>query len=187
MGAKKFSDYAELNNEELVALAQNGDEYAFNSLARRFLNTRYTSSNSAYLDSDDFVQESMFGFLNAVRTYDVQKGVPFEAYAFVCMRNSMNTAAGSISSEVPLDNDSETFSTLEGAEDPLKYVITAERLDEVLKACEVTLSDVEKTVVFFRASGMSYVEIGGKLGMTAKSVDNAVQRARRKLKDVFAE
>ena len=187
MGAKKYSDYVELNNEELVVLAQNGDDYAFNSLARRFLNTRYTNSSSAYLDSDDFVQESMFGFLNAVRTYDSQKGVPFEAYAFICMRNSMNTAAGNVSSDIPVDSSSETFTAVPGSEDPLKYVLTAEHLDEVLNACEVTLSDVEKTVVFFRASGMSYVEIGNKLGMSEKSVDNAVQRARRKLKDVFAE
>ena len=186
MGAKKFSDYVEANNEELVVLAQKGDEYAFNALASRFLNTRYIVSNSTYLDVDDFVQEGMFGFLNAVRTFDVNKGVPFEAYASVCMRNSINTAAGSVSADIPVEADSEAFSVLESTEDPLGHVITAERLNNVLIACEVTLSEVEKTVVFFRASGMSYVEIGEKLGMTAKSVDNAVQRARRKLKDVIA-
>ena len=187
MGAKKSSDYVNLNNEELVLLAQNGDEYAFNSLARRFLNTRFSNTNASYLDSDDFVQEGMFGFLNAVRTFDINKGVPFEAYASVCMRNSINTAAGNISADIPVDSNSETFTGLESAEDPLKHVITAEQLNEVLNACEVTLSEVEKTVGFFRASGMSYFEIGEKLGMTPKSVDNAVQRARRKLKDVFAE
>ncbi len=187
MGTKKYSDYVNLNNEELVLLAQNGDEYAFNTLSRRFLNTRYRNANVAYLDSDDFVQEGMFGFLNAVRTFDINKGVPFEAYAGICMRNSINNAAGNIVSDIPVDGNSETFVGLESAEDPLKHVITAERLNEVLEACEVTLSGVEKTVVFFRASGMSYVEIGEKLGMSPKSVDNAVQRARRKLKNVFAD
>ena len=83
VGAKKFSDYVDANNEELVDLAQNGDEYAFNVLASRFLNTRYIVSGAAYLDVDDFVQEGMFGFLNAVRTFDVKKGVPFEAYASI--------------------------------------------------------------------------------------------------------
>lgn len=186
MSAKKFSDYVEANNEELAVLAQNGDEYAFNALAARFLNTRYIVSNSTYLDIDDFVQEGMFGFLNAVRTFDINKGVPFEAYASVCMRNSINTAAGNISDDIPVDTEAETFAVLESTEDPLKHIITAERLNEVLSACDVTLSEVEKTVVFFRASGMSYIEIGEKLGMTPKSVDNAVQRARRKLKDVIA-
>ncbi len=184
---KKHSDYINLNNEDLVRLAQNGDEYAFNTLARRFLNTRFANTNASYLDTDDFVQEGMFGFLSAVRTYDIEKGVPFDAYASVCMRNSINNATVNISTDIPVDSNSETFTGLESDDDPLKHIITAERLNEVLAACEITLSEVEKTVVFFRAGGMSYSEIGEKLGMSAKSVDNAVQRARRKLKDVFAE
>ncbi len=187
MGTKRYSEYVTLDNEELVRLAQNGDEYAFNALAGRFLNTRYSNSTAAYLDTDDFVQEGMFGFLNAVRTFDSQKGVPFEAYASVCMRNSINTAAGNVAGELPIDSSTEAYTNIDGGDDPLKYVLTAERLNEVLAACEVSLSEVEKTVVFLRAGGMSYVEIGKKLGMSPKSVDNAVQRARRKLKDVFSE
>lgn len=185
--SKKYSEYSALTNEELVQLTQTGDEYAFDVLARRFLNTRYINTTAAYLDTDDFVQEGMFGFLNAVRTYDASKGVPFEAYAFVCMRNSINTAAYNASGDIPVEDTSEVYQGLESAEDPLKQILTTERLNEVLNACEVSLSEVEKTVVFFKASGMSYAEIGVKLGMTPKSVDNAVQRARRKLKDVFSE
>lgn len=187
MAMKKHSDYVNLKNEELVFEAQNGDEYAFNALARRFLNTRFAKTNASYLDTDDFVQEGMFGFLSAVRTYNAEKGVPFEVYASVCMRNSINNAAGNVSADIPVDSSSETFADIESDDDPLKYVITAERLNEVLEACEITLSEVEKTVVFFRAGGMSYSEIGKKLGMSSKAVDNAVQRARRKLKDVFSE
>lgn len=184
---KKYSEYIPLENEALVKLAQQGDEYAFNTLAARFLNTRYTDSDAAYVDSDDFVQEGMFGFLNAVRTYDAQKGVPFEAYASKCMSNSIKTAAGNVSGDIPVDGESEYISGLESADDLLSYVVIRERLNEVFEACEISLSKVEKTVVFFRAGGMSYEEIGEKLGMSPKSVDNAVQRARRKLKDVFAE
>ena len=185
--SKKYSDYTTFTNEELVQLSQTGDDYAFDVLARRFLNTRYINTNAAYLDADDFVQEGMFGFLNAVRTYDARKGVPFEAYAFVCMRNSINTAASNASGEIPIDDTAEALQGLDSVEDPLKQIITTERLNEVLNACEVSLSEVEKTVVFFKAGGMSYAEIGEILGMSPKSVDNAVQRARRKLKDVFSE
>ncbi len=185
--SKKYSDYATFTNEELVQLTQTGDDYAFDVLARRFLNTRYINTTAAYLDADDFVQEGMFGFLNAVRTYDARKGVPFEAYAFVCMRNSINTAASNASGEIPVDDTAEVLQGLESVEDPLRQILTTERLNEVLNACEVSLSEVEKTVVFFKAGGMSYAEIGEKLGMTPKSVDNAVQRARRKLKGVFSE
>lgn len=187
MTFKKYSEYLPLENESLVKLAQQGDELAFNTLAARFLNTRYTDSQAAYVDTDDFVQEGMFGFLNAVRTYDPEKGVPFDAFASKCMSNSIKTAASNVSDDIPVDNESEYLSALESSEDLLSYVVIRERLNEVLEACEVSLSQVEKTVVFFRAGGMSYEEIGEKLGMSPKSVDNAVQRARRKLKDVFTE
>ena len=73
------------------------------------------------------------------------------------------------------------------SEDPLKQILDGEHLNEVLKACEVTLSDLEKTVVFFRASGMSYDEICQRLNLSEKSVDNALRRARKKLKSVCSD
>ena len=184
MGIRKYSDYALCENEELVSLAQSGDEYAFDVLARRFLNTRYSTSKAAYLDVDDFVQEGMFGFLNAVRTYDSSKGTPFKVYASVCMQNSIKTASGKISEEYTVNSDNNIFESVESAEDPLKYVLNSERLSEVFRACESSLSEIEKTVLFLVAGGMSYSEISRKLDMSAKSVDNAVQRARRKLKNI---
>ncbi len=182
---KKRTEYLPLTDEELVKLSQSGDQGAFNILAARYLKPTFRKTNSAYIDSDDFMQEGMFGFLNAVRTYNESKGVPFKAYSSVCMRNSINTAAGNISDEIPVSNDSDTFTTITGAEDPLKQILVSEELDEVLAACDVSLSSLEKTVVFLRAGGMSYAEIGERLSMPAKAVDNAVQRARRKLKQVI--
>ena len=184
MGNKKYSDYSQSTDEELVALAQNDDEYAFNVLAARFLNTRYSTSKAAYLDVEDFVQEGMFGFLNAVRTYDPAKSTSFKGYASVCMQNSINTASGKIIDDVSVDSDDTRLESLEAVEDPLKHIINSERLGEVFQACESSLSEIEKTVIFLVAGGMSYAEIGKKLGMTDKAVDNAVQRARRKLKKI---
>ena len=57
MAFKKYSEYIPLENESLVSMAQQGDELAFNTLAARFLNTRYTDSDAAYVDAEDFVQE----------------------------------------------------------------------------------------------------------------------------------
>ena len=181
----KRSQYTSLTDEALVELAQGGDEYAFNVLAGRYLNTRSHNSTAAYLDRDDFVQEGMFGFLNAVRTYNSQKGKSFENYASVCMRNSINNATYGIPDDIAVDVNSDTFVNIQSAEDPLGQIITSERLSEVLAACRYSLSSLENTVVFFRAGGMSYAEIGEKLGMTPKAVDNAVQRARNKLKKVI--
>ena len=187
MSSQNCKDYKSLSNEELVKLSQDGDENATSVLSARFLNTRGAGVSVSYLDSDDFVQEGMIGFLKAVKTYDFSRGVPFEAYAFKCMQNSINTAAGISRVEIPVGMSSEIPETTDTDEDPLKLILDGEHFNEVLSACETTLSDVEKTVVFFRAGGMAYEEIGKRLNMTEKSVDNALQRARRKLKSVCSD
>ena len=187
MSSQFSKDYKSLSNEELVSLSQNGDENATAVLSARFLNTRGTGVSVSYLDSDDFVQEGMLGFLRAIKAYDISRGVPFEAFAFRCMQNSINTAAGISRVEIPVGMSSEIPETTETDEDPLKLILDEEHLNEVLNACETTLSDIEKTVVFFRAGGMAYEEIGKRLNMTEKSVDNALQRARKKLKGVCSD
>ena len=176
-----------MSNEELVRLSQSGDENARNTLSARFLNTRGAGVSASYLDSDDFVQEGMIGFLKAVDAYDFSRGVPFEAYAFKCMQNSIRTAVDASGKDIPVGANSEVPEAENINDDPLRLVLAEEHLSEVLNACEVTLSDVEKTVVFFRAGGMAYEEIGEKLKMSAKAVDNALQRARRKLKSVCSD
>lgn len=187
MSSVNNKDYSSLSNEELVKLSQRGIEQARSVLSARFFYTRGAGVSVAYLDSDDFVQEGMLGFLRAVDTYDFSRGVPFEAYAFRCMQNSINTAAGISRNEIPVGMGSEFTEVSDEEEDPLKQILAGEHLNEVLNACEITLSDVEKTVVFFRAGGMSYEEIGKRLNMSAKSVDNALQRARKKLKNVCSD
>ena len=187
MSSQICKDYKSMSNEELVRLSQKGDANAKDVLSARFLNTRGSGVSVSYLDSDDFVQEGMIGFLKAVETYDLSRGVPFEAYAFKCMQNSINTAAGISKIEIPVGMSSEITESADVDEDPLKRVLAGEHFNEVLNACETTLSKVEKTVVFFRAGGMSYDEIGERLNMTEKSVDNALQRARRKLKSVCSD
>lgn len=187
MSSGVYKEYSSLSNEELVKLSQQGNEVARSILSARFLNTRGAGVSISYLDSDDFVQEGMLGFLRAVETYDFSRGVPFEAYAFKCMQNSINTAAGVSRVEIPVGMSTEMPEITDKDEDPLKHILVGEHLNEVLSACEVTLSDVEKTVVFFRAGGMSYDEIGDRLKMSPKSVDNALQRARKKLKSVCSD
>ena len=69
-------DFSSLSNEELVRLSQQGDENARSILSARFLNTRGAGVSVSYLDSDDFVQEGMLGFLRAVQTYDFSGEYP---------------------------------------------------------------------------------------------------------------
>ncbi len=176
-----------LSNEVLVEYAQAGNEQAMSVLSARFLNTRGTGVSVAYLDSDDFVQEGMIGFLKAVNSYDPTKSVPFEAYAFKCMQNSINTAAGVYKREVAVVSDSELPDMVDTQVDPLNKLLVSEELSLVLNTCKVSLTETEKTVVFLKAGGLSYGEIALRLGMSEKNVDNAIQRARRKLKELCAE
>ena len=182
MSSKRQSEYSSLSDDCLALLAQGGDENAFNALAARYLKVKANKSTSSYLDAEDFLQESMFGFMNAVRTFNESKGVPFKAYAGVCMRNSVNSAASGISNDVPIDNDIEALLEVQANDDPINQIIHSEQLNEVLAQCEASLSLVEKTVIFLKAGGLSYDEIGKRLGMDSKAVDNAVQRGRKKLK-----
>lgn len=182
MNSRKREEYLVLSDDRLAILSQAGDDVAFDVLAARYLKVKYNKSNSSYLDAEDLTQESMFGFLNAVRTFDIERGVPFKGYASVCMRNSVNSASVGTGTESATDEELEGALNTNSVEDPLSRIISGERLDEVLAQCEITLSEVEKTVIFLRASGMSYAEIGAKLHIDPKSVDNAVQRGRKKLK-----
>ncbi len=187
LGGKKRIDYNSLSDDRLATLAQSGDEVAFNVLASRYLKINPKVTRSSYLEAEDFIQEGMFGFLNAVKAFDPSKGVPFKAFASKCMSNSISSAATTPAPEVLVDDETQESLSVDPNSDPLDLVIGSEELDRVLAECEVSLSKIEKTVIFLRASGMSYAEIGEKLGMTEKAVDNAVQRARKKLKSALTE
>ncbi len=174
------------SDEELVFLAQKGDNTAFDVLAKRFLKRRPKTVSAGYLDGDDLSQESMLGFLSAVRTYSDVKNVPFSAYALICMNNRVASAARKTANDLPVDSEANPADVAVETENPIDSIVERENYSSVLSLCENVLSDSEKSVIFCRMSGLSYSEIADKLGMTPKTVDNALQRARRKLKDVFA-
>ena len=81
LGGKKRIDYNSLSDDRLATLAQSGDKVAFNVLASRYLKINPKVTRSSYLEAEDFIQEGMFGFLNAVKAFDPSKGVPFKAFA----------------------------------------------------------------------------------------------------------
>ncbi len=182
-----FNELNSMSNELLVQYAQDGNDQAMSVLSARFLNTRGSGVSVAYLDSDDFVQEGMLGFLRAVNSYDVSKGVPFEAYAFKCMQNSINTAAVVYKKELPVVPETELSQMADTEIDPLDKILVSEELSNVLNTCQVSLTDVEKTVVFLKAAGLSYGEIATRLGINEKNIDNAIQRARKKLKELCTD
>lgn len=186
MSEKDASCYDKFADEDLVKLSQDGDNLALDVLARRFLSHKPKLYSAGYLDVDDLLQEGMISFLSAVRTYNVEKGVPFSAYASVCINNGVISAARKIKDDSQIDPDIDPVTVNGEAKNPLDTIVASENLSSVLSLCENVLSDVEKSVVYCQMSGLSYTETAEKLGLTPKAVDNALQRARKKLKNVFS-
>ncbi len=186
LSEKETASYENFTDEELVELSQNGDSLALDILARRFLSHKPKMYSAGYLDVDDLLQEGMISFLSAVRTYKVEKGVPFSAYATVCMNNGVVSAARKTKNDFQIDRDVDPVTMGGEVKNPLDTIEDSEILSSVLSLCENVLSNVEKSVIYSQISGLSYNEISEKLGLTPKAVDNALQRARKKLKSVFS-
>lgn len=183
----KKEDIAQLSSrsdEELVCLYQNGIPEARDVLTARFFSSLQRFGSVGFLDSDDLRQEGMLGFLNAVETFDPQKNDSFRSYAYVCIGNRVNSAKRkTVNDFIPVEPEE----LLEEGHDPYISVDESETLKSVLSLCETHLSATEKSVIFCRMTGLSYEEIGEKLGMTPKAVDNALQRARNKLTGILSD
>lgn len=183
------ADKSSISCEALVLSAQQGNSAAFSRLVAEMMPlvrrcaARYSDRT---LDHDDLVQEGLLGLLSAVHTYKSGCGTSFEPYAGVCINNrilsALRRSAGGKSVRtaafVPLDEcvlpDSQL--TLEERQD------LRDECERLLHFVETDLSPSEQTVLKLFLSGLSYREIAEKLGTTPKSVDNALQRVRHKLK-----
>ncbi|MCM1578125.1 MAG: sigma-70 family RNA polymerase sigma factor [Ruminococcus sp.] len=141
--------------------------------------SRMSGNNSS---CDDFVEEGLLGFMNGVRGYDPNKGTEFSAYVHACIVNRMRTAAA----RLRVQNSEEIISEEEQGEDR----ITPENIfmgRELMQDISEELTDLEYKAFRLYYKGLSGSEIGGALGIPAKSADNAVQRARRKLREMLRE
>ena len=147
-------------------------------------------------DSEDLIQEGMFGLLSAIREYDPSEGASFKTYAQVCIRRRLSSAVKSASrlKHLPLNDGlsldyilSEESQTQIAANPdafrrtPEEQVLARESKFELYNSFALKLSRLEKDVLSLYLEGLSYEEIADKTGKDVKSVDNAVQRIRRKL------
>ena len=141
-------------------------------------------------DHEDLVQEGMIGLLDAIRSYDPELGTPFDAYAALCVRRRMYSAirAASARKHAPL-NDAVPLEdqTVFQPGDPETAVISRERHRELMERLNDCLSSTERTVLEHYLEGLSYLEISRRVGKPIKSVDNAVQRIRRKAAVILGE
>lgn len=140
-------------------------------------------------DSEDLIQEGMLGLLSAVRHYDPEYSTSFKTYAERCIKNRLYTAvrAAMRQKNSPLNQsvsiDSEAFNTDAAGTvlDPEEIIITKEITDDIIFRIKSRLSVLENEILGYYLDGLSYSDIAVKTNHTVKSVDNAVQRIRKKL------
>ncbi|MGI6014097.1 MAG: sigma-70 family RNA polymerase sigma factor [Oscillospiraceae bacterium] len=194
-----MTDYTEFSDEILQPMAASGDADAEEQLIVRYRRLVIACARGYFLiggDREDLIQEGMMGLLSAIRTYNFNKQASFCTYAELCITRRMITAVHSASRKkhtplnegVSLDDilSDELFINESGFTEafrriPEEQVLARESADEMIHTYTRCLSKLESEVCKLFLQGLSYGEIAAKTGRSPKSIDNAVQRIRRKL------
>lgn len=191
-----------MSDNELVALANDDNQAAFACLLGRYSSMIHTKavakSRLCGCDIvDDLSQEAAIGFFHAVKNYDASKGTQFRTYAEVCVENVLISAVRSYVSQKnqPLNDHSEfvdseilgsviSYGLSEASGDPEGHVFESESVSRLMETISSELTDLEKAVIGMRIRGFSYEKTAQRLGISVKSVDNAIQRVRQKMKSL---
>ena len=178
-----------MNDNELVEHAKSGNSVALQVLIERYSDKILQKSKSFKsligLENDDLYQEGMLGFVSAVYSFDDSREVLFSTYASTLSTRRMLSAIRKSNSNIPLHS----YISIEDEKDllsdtpsPEESVISAERISEINAFVEVNFSKTEKKVFKLSVLGLSYAEIAEILDCNEKSVDNSIQRIRRKIR-----
>ena len=195
-----YSDLSDNELLELIGTEKNNE--AMETLIKRYGPLVTRQSRSLYIigaDEEDLIQEGMIGLIKAINDYKPDRGASFKTFAFTCVRRQMLTAVSSSNSQknTPLnhytsiygDEKSEYMSPLDEMDsgvitNPEEIMMARLRESDILKTIDRKLSKLEIMVLKEYLTGASYEEIGLKLGKPAKSIDNAIQRIRTKLRNI---
>ena len=197
--------YDVATDEELLGwhrASDDGDDRAAETLLSRYRGFARMRARSYFLagaDRDDILQEAMIGLFKAIRDFRADRETSFRAFADVCITRQLITAIRSsrcqkhaplntyVSLSKPIasgeEPDRQLMDVLSGPShlDPLEVVVATEDLVGMKAACTELLSSFETEVLHLYSEGMSYQEIGQFLDREVKSIDNALQRIKRKL------
>lgn len=200
------ADLNDLDDEQLVYAAQNNDTRATNALMKRYRDFVSAKVRTYFLvgaDRDDIFQEGMIGLYKAVRDFDIKKCPSFKAFAGVCVSRRIITAIKSANRQkhIPLnsyvsldksvyDDDSSDGAYINVIQEPYSVnpesiVIDRENMDKIEYQISKTLSKLELQVLVYYLRGMNYREISELIKKDVKSVDNAIQRIKRKLEAIL--
>jgi RNA polymerase sporulation-specific sigma factor len=187
----------------LIALAKQGDATAYDRIVRRYYGFVRLKASSYFLaggDSDDLIQEGLVGLYKAVRDYRTDRESSFRNFAELCITRQIITAVKTATrnkhtplnqyvsfSASPSSTAGEGEPTLEDVipgptvHDPVNQVISTEELQALVGCLSTALSELESRVLALYLDGRSYEEIAGLIDCDAKTVDNALQRVKRKV------
>ena len=193
-----MTDLESQSDEALCALAAAGIRQAEEVLVTRYNRLVRTCARPFFLaggDSEDLIQEGMVGLIHAVREYDSSKEASFRTFAEICIRNRLYSVLraaardkhAALNQSVPLDTpffdgNSYTSGTNNLAQrNPEEFMIDREHTAALLSGVRKQLSEFEAKILGYYLDGLSCREIAETVGKPPKSVDNAVQRIRRKV------
>ncbi len=186
----------------LIALAKQGDHSAYERLVRRHYSFVRLKASSYFLaggDSEDLIQEGLVGLYKAIRDYRTDRESSFRNFAELCITRQIITAVKTATrnKHSPL-NQYVSFSSTPAAagddvptleqmipgspiHDPVNQVISSEELRSLVGCLSSALSDLESGVLTLYLDGYSYEQMGERLACDTKTVDNALQRVKRKV------
>ena len=192
----------ELDDHYLVALAKDGRADAYDTIIRRYRGFVRLKASSYFLlggEPDDLIQEGLLGLYKAIRDYRTDRESSFRNFAELCITRQIITAVKTATrnkhtplnqyvsfSQTPAaagDSDTTLDEILPGpsVHDPVNQVISSEELRSLVACLSTVLSELESQVLGLYLDGHSYTGIGDQLGCDCKTVDNALQRVKRKV------
>jgi RNA polymerase sporulation-specific sigma factor len=193
----------ELEDLQLVMKARNGSQQALDALMRRYTGFVRLKASSYFLaggESDDLIQEGMIGLYKAVRDFRADKETSFRSFAELCVTRQIITAIKTATrfkhaplntyvsfSHTPAGQESEGECTLGDAlpgpsvNDPSVCVISTEELQALVGCLGSSLSRLESEALRLYLEGLSYEGMAEELGCDTKTIDNALQRVKRKI------
>lgn len=198
---KYTSEYEEMLDEEIVERARDGCHYALEFLINKYKNFVRAKARSYFLvgaDREDIIQEGMIGLYKAIRDFRSDKLASFRAFAELCITRQIITAIKTATRQkhIPLnsyislnkpiydeDSDRTLLDVISGTRitDPEELIINREEFGDIEAKMGEILSELEWKVLMAYLEGKSYQEIAKELKRHVKSIDNALQRVKRKL------
>lgn len=196
---------ADMSDDEIIVRIREGEKGLSDAIMDKYKDMVRIKAKSMYIlgaEPEDLIQEGMIGLFKALQDYDIGRDASFSTFAQLCVSRQMFNAvqASQRQKHIPLNSYISLYGSNDESEDntslidnvasskdgnPEDMVIDKENVEAIEKAIGDMLSDKEKKVLDLSMTGMGYVEIAKVLGLDEKSTDNALQRARTKVKKII--